>query len=301
VGEILGGSDVIHFRSEVGGQPVVCTVTPHTLTSKASLNVTERHSHSFYELLYIEKGKGKLVTDEEAVAYGNHFACLIAPNRYHTRNPEGTEEFLSIKFVPDNERGELDHLQKEVVTAFSCLKKLGMFSVQNHIRLQQLFNALIGELREIKTPQPMVLGGFMSGILAVLLQELLQSSKVTMNTLKSPMEESSLVHRAAVIDCFFDQMENTNATMEDLCWLIHVSPGQLNRIIKAQYGKTFKQKLIDMRIEYIKHLLEHTEYNIPEITAIMNFSSEGNLSQFFKKHCGSSPTAYRQEKNKSSL
>lgn len=291
-------NNVIHFRSEIGGQPVVCTVTPHTLAAKASLNVTERHSHSFFELLYIEKGNGLLVTDETSIAYSNHFVCLIAPNRYHTRDPQGTEEFLSIKFVPDSERTEPVHIQKEVSAAFSYLNDLGIFAVNNHTRLNQMFAALVGELREPKPSQAMVLGGFMSGILAVLLQELLIMRGGQKPAAKSPIEESSLAHRAAVIDCFFDQMENANATMEDLCWLVHVSPGQLNRIVKAQYGRTFKQKLIDMRIEYIKHLLEHTEYNIPEITALMNFSSEGNLSQFFKKHCGISPTAYRQKKRR---
>lgn len=296
--ELFEGNNVIHFRSEIGGQPIVCTVNPHTLTTKASMNVTERHSHSFFELLYIEKGNGTLVTDETTIAYGDHFACLISQNIYHTRNPIGPEEFLSIKFVPDVERSESYHIQKEVLAAFSSLNGRGVFTIRSHQRLSLLFTALVGELREPKQLQALVLGGLMSGILAVLMQELAISQSGQKTAGKSPMEESSLAHRAAVIDCFFDNMENTNATMEDLCWLVHISPGQLNRIIKAQYGKTFKQKLIDMRIEYIKHLLEHTDYNIPEITARMNFSSEGNLSQFFKKHCGISPTAYRQEKRR---
>ncbi len=294
--ELFEGNNVIHFRSEIGGQPIVCTVNPYTLTAKASLNVTERHSHSFFELLYIEKGNGSLVTDEAAIAYGDHFACLISPNIYHTRNPGGAEEFLSIKFVPDEERTEPFHIQKEVSAAFSYLNERGIFTLRSHPRLNLLFAALVGELREPKLSQGLVLGGLMSGILAVLLQELAITQGGQKPAAKSLLDESSLAHRAAVIDCFFDRMENANATMEDLCWLVHVSPGQLNRIIKAQYGKTFKQKLIDMRIEYIKHLLEHTDYNIPEITARMNFSSEGNLSQFFKKHCGISPTAYRQER-----
>ncbi len=293
--ERLKDNEVIHFRSQVGGQPIVCTVTSHTLAAKASLNVTERHSHSFFELLYIERGNGTLVTDEVVIEYQDHFVCLISPNIYHTRNPFGTEEFLSIKFVPDEERTERDLVQKEVLEAFSCLRQSGIFHLRSNPHLSLLFAALVGELRQRKAMKALVLGGFMSGILAVLVQEMMPAQGKSKSESKSLFDESSLAHRAAVIDCFFDQMENTNATMEDLCWLVHVSPGQLNRIIKAQYGKTFKQKLIDMRIEYIKHLLEYTEYNIPEITARMNFSTEGNLSQFFKKHCGISPTAYRQE------
>lgn len=274
--------------------PIVCTINPHTLTTDTRI-VTERHSHSFFELLYIETGSGFLVTDETTIPYGNHFACLISPNIYHTRNAGGAEVFLSIKFEPDAEQTEPFRVQKEVSSALAHLKECGVFALRGHPRLNLLFSVLSSELREPKLAQPLVLGGLMSGILAVLLQEILLVQGGQQSVFKSPAQESSLARRAAVIDCFFDQMKNSKATMEDLCRLVHISPGQLNRVIKAQYGKTFKQKLIDMRIAYMKHLLEHTDYNIPEITAQMNFSSEGNLSQFFKKHCGISPTAYRQE------
>lgn len=294
--ELSGCSSVIHFRTDIGGLPVVCTINPYTLTAKPSSTVTERHSHSFYELLYIKQGHGTLVTDEEERAYGDHYACLISPYVYHTRNGGSAEEFLSIKFEPDKERTEALRVQKDVSAAFAYLNAQGVFTLKEHTRLTPLLGALIAELRDAKSFRSLVLGGLMAGILAVFLQEMLIARGGNAQEEKSLEEESSLARRAAIIDCFFDQVDNANSTMEDLCRLIHVSPGQLNRIIKAQYGKTFKQKLIDMRIEYMKHLLEHTSLKIPEITAMTNFSSEGNLSQFFKKHCGISPTAYRRQK-----
>ncbi len=284
-----------YFLTQIAGKPLACTVSVHTPDVREEPIYTERHSHSFYELLYIVEGSGSILTDEQSFRYDSGFTCLAAPNVYHTRHTEKSGVFFSIKFVPEKLRESKPDLPKEVSAALKSLDAMQIFCMASNPYLDVLFGVLSSVMQSSDTPSPLVGGGLVSAVLSIVLDAVYSAEKKPSKRTRSMSEASSLVHRAALIDGFFDQMENANATMDELCSLVHVSRGQLNRIIKAQYGVTFKQKMIDNRIAYIKHLLASTDHSIPVITAITNFSSEGNLSQFFKKYCGVPPTAYRRQ------
>ena len=284
-----------YFLTQIAGSPFACTVTFHRPGVQEEPLYTERHSHSFYELLHIVEGSGSILTDEQTIGYQRGFTCLVAPNVYHTRHTEKRGAFFSVKFVPDKRQERTPDLPKELAAALDSLNAMNVFLMAENGHLDVIFGVLSSAMQSSAAASPLVGGGLVSAILSIVLDCVSSSTEKTSKRVKSMSEASSLIHRAAVIDSFFDQVENANTTMDELCSLVHVSRGQLNRIIKAQYGVTFKQKMIDIRIAYIKHLLASTEHSIPAITSLANFSSEGNLSQFFKKYCGLSPTAYRRQ------
>ncbi len=284
-----------YFPTQIAGSPFACTVTFHRPDEQEEALYTERHSHSFYELLHIVEGSGSILTDARTISYQSGFTCLVAPNVYHTRYTEKRGAFFSVKFVPDNRQDSKPDLPGELAAALDSLNAMGIFWMTENRHLDAIYSVLSSAMQPPATLSPLVGGGLVSAILSIVLEHVSSSAKCPIKRLKPTSEAGGLIHRAAVIDSFFDQVENANATMDELCGLVHVSRGQLNRIIKAQYGVTFKQKMIEIRIAYIKHLLTSTAYSIPTITSLANFSSEGNLSQFFKKYCGVSPTTYRRQ------
>ena len=284
-----------YFLTQIAGSPFACTVTFHRPGVQEEPIYTERHSHSFYELLHIVEGSGSILTDARTISYQSGFTCLVAPNVYHTRYTEKRGAFFSVKFVPDNRQDSKPDLPGELAAALDSLNAMSIFWMMENRHLDAIFGVLSSAMQSPASLSPLVGGGLVSAILSIVLDHVSSSTKSASKRVRSTSEANSLIRRAAVIDSFFDQVENANATMDGLCSLVHVSRGQLNRIIKAQYGVTFKQKMIEIRIAYIKHLLTSTAYSIPAITALTNFSSEGNLSQFFKKYCGVSPTAYRRQ------
>ena len=105
----------------------------------------------------------------------------------------------------------------------------------------------------------------------------------------------SLDHEARrrIIDSFFGQALDGSARIEDLCEQVHISPSSLNRVIRELYGTSFKQKLIESRIAYIKYYLKYTDFSIRAVAEKTGFAEDNRLSLFFKQHAGQSPTQYR--------
>ncbi len=80
-----------------------------------------------------------------------------------------------------------------------------------------------------------------------------------------------------------------HALAED-CGLSHV---QMIRRFRSAFGHTPSEHLYALRLERAKELLLQTALPIKEIARDCGFENEYYFSNFFKKHQGLSPTAYR--------
>ena len=68
---------------------------------------------------------------------------------------------------------------------------------------------------------------------------------------------------------------------------------QFIRRFKAAFGRTPSEHIAHLRIERAKGLLTQTSYPIKSIAQKCGFESEYYFSNFFRQHCGLSPTQYR--------
>ncbi|MFS0576665.1 response regulator [Sporosarcina sp. 179-K 3D1 HS] len=85
-----------------------------------------------------------------------------------------------------------------------------------------------------------------------------------------------------------------NITLTDAAKTVHVSSSHLNRLLKKEYGKTFTEILLDIRIERAKELLLKN-YNVEVVSDMVGFNSAAYFAVCFKKFTGVSPSKYRSE------
>lgn len=85
-----------------------------------------------------------------------------------------------------------------------------------------------------------------------------------------------------------------NITLADAAKTVHVSSSHLNRLLKKEYGKTFTEILLDIRIERAKELLLKN-YNVEVVSDMVGFNSAAYFAVCFKKFTGVSPSKYRSE------
>jgi AraC-like DNA-binding protein len=72
----------------------------------------------------------------------------------------------------------------------------------------------------------------------------------------------------------------------------------LSNIFSAAKGITIQQFVIINRIEKVKELLSHGQFNLTEISYKLHYSSVAHLSGQFKKTTGFSPSSYLKMKQK---
>jgi two-component system, response regulator YesN len=85
-----------------------------------------------------------------------------------------------------------------------------------------------------------------------------------------------------------------NLSLSDVAKEVHVSSSHLNRLLKKEYGKTFTEILMDIRIEKAKGLLLKS-YNVEVVSDMVGFNSAAYFAVCFKKFTGVSPSRYRSE------
>lgn len=72
-------------------------------------------------------------------------------------------------------------------------------------------------------------------------------------------------------------------------------PDYLCSLIRKSFGKTLQEIIIDSRMNRLKTLLMTTNLSVKELTAKLDFGSEGQLTHFFKYHEGISPARFRNQ------
>ncbi len=130
---------------------------------------------------------------------------------------------------------------------------------------------------------------------ALFLLELYQS--IRHDTVRVP--EKKQVEQPSVccmIDNFFGITAGKDCTSENLAKRLHVSTRQLNRIIHKYYGCTFREKLLDIRLENATTLLLSTEKSVAEIAQLTGYQSSAAFCAFIKSAVGKTPMQIRGSK-----
>ncbi len=73
---------------------------------------------------------------------------------------------------------------------------------------------------------------------------------------------------------------------------VHVN--HLNRSVKEVTGKPTTSHIADRIIGEAKAILQHTDWNISEVAFSLGFNYPTYFNNFFKKHTGASPSAFRK-------
>ena len=71
------------------------------------------------------------------------------------------------------------------------------------------------------------------------------------------------------------------------------------RRFKAVFGDTPSQCRTRARLDRARQLLAETDDPVTDVCLAVGFSSLGSFSALFARHCGLSPTAYRQHNSQS--
>ena len=280
-------------RAGVGGLPVECFLTARTFFEHGTQHAfSEDHVHACFELLVCRHGSGFQFIDGRAHAYREGTVFVLRPFVTHAHVGDGSPETrYSVRFILPEGQENTGRCDPLVPGAFCRLRENGDFQFAARPVLLDLIDRLADAVRDGGDCAGLVLGGLLSAVLSFLVQEI--CATFGDGEQRAPLDDNPNLRRF-LIDDFFNRLIDSNARMEELCERVHLSRSQLNRVIRELYGTTFKQRMIDVRLAYIKYFLKYSDLPVREIAQRTGFAEDGNLSLFFRQHCGLSPTQYRR-------
>lgn len=287
----------------VGNVMMECFIAFHTffeVSNGANTTFTEEHSHACYELLICKSGAGFQFVNNQAHEYADHSIFLFAPftTHAHISSAPHPETRCSIRFEVLKDQMPGIGGEELAASVFKYLSQNGFFSFSASEEAWHIVELIADMIYRKEPSATLLLGGLLSTLFAYVFREINACASEGKETRLSDWTFTNDINRRKfLIDQFFDQLVYSNARMEDLCKQVHLSSSQLNRVIREMFGTTFKQKLIEVRIAYIKYFLKYSDMSISEIAQRTSFPEDSNFSLFFKQHCGLTPSQYRaQEK-----
>ena len=105
-----------------------------------------------------------------------------------------------------------------------------------------------------------------------------------------------LLERQFPITTLFQQPELRTAS--DYADRLSVHVNYLNKALKESTGKTTTDIISQRILQEAKILIRHTNWNISQIAWSLNFEEVAHFSNFFRKHTGLSPNAFREKPDK---
>lgn len=259
----------------------------------------ENHNHSAYEIHFILKGSGLVeINGEKHNLFPNSY-YIVGPNIYHEQKVDSSNSISKYSFRMDYymlETADNFFPAEEGSRVAEVFKNIVFYSaedISNNLLLMyeirnELQNQWIGYYSRIQS--------LFSQLIINIIRDIASEQKARYKIPDMVSDEK----RNLIIEDFFEHNYNSSVTATNLAKLLHVSIRQLNRIMKDNFHMTFKQKMLEKRMEVSKSMLKNTGIPVKEISQRVGYDSESNFYTIFKQKNSCTPGEYRRKNRTSS-
>ncbi|MBQ7956495.1 MAG: helix-turn-helix domain-containing protein [Clostridia bacterium] len=231
----------------------------------------ETHFHDFYELEFIISGSGTYTVDgtEYAIEAGALF--FLTPFNYHCVDIRDAQLY-NVMFSSNI----CNH------TFLQELTKNAPVFLQTDGKTKLCFEVLLDELCDNIDD---------NDLSTVLLDTVIaRLKKEVANDIRN--KTLSAINKAELY--ILNNFRN-GITLNDVAKELALTPTYFSRLFKEEKGINFKTYLNNMRFEYARKLLVHSEMTVMQICSESGFNDYPNFIRRFRQYTGFYPAQYRKE------
>lgn len=107
-------------------------------------------------------------------------------------------------------------------------------------------------------------------------------------------KKGNIPKKIALAKEFIDTHYREHIELEDIAKVVYLSPGYFSALFRQELGISFRDYLIQVRMDKAKEMLRDLQYNISEIADYLGYKEARYFSKFFKKYTGVKPSNYRK-------
>lgn len=258
---------------------IVGSCGTYRLRTKEKLPTWRPRGRLDWQLLYVASGKAHFFfgEEEQVVSAGHMILYLPRQEQHYEYYAKDKPEVYWVHFTGSNVKNILRH--------FSIPMDGNVFYSGAPSAYQQLFKEMIHELQSCRVGYEELLEMYLRQIF-LLIQRTRLEERPTVNTFI--YEEMEYARR------YFQEHYNENIIIEDFAKTRGMSVSWFLRNFRQTTKISPMQYILNIRMKNASDLLETTDYNVTEISAIVGYDNPLYFSRLFKKHSGFSPSDYRK-------
>ncbi|NOU94925.1 helix-turn-helix domain-containing protein [Paenibacillus sp. LMG 31456] len=253
------------------------------------------HAHQGMELLYVHKGQGSVVVNQQIVELSPGCLVFFRPFQLHRiqLNLSPGSPYIRSLFV--FEPTVLDSFLAPFASLQSFFRQVwkGSASPQIFSGLpQESVERLLSDYRkQLSAAAPGVLLEEQMLFLVALLQ-LLKSHGGSILPAASPIKSKSTA--AELVMEWIEEHYMEEFQLEQLAKAIHLSPNHVSAVFRQSIGTNITEYLTARRIRQACWLLKTSDMTVQEIGLSIGLSNFSYFCQLFKKNVGLSPYRYKK-------
>ncbi len=241
-----------------------------------------QHSHSYYELLLITKGRATHFLENDPKTVEKQSIVVVRPNITHqmVQLNNYTCEHLCISISETLFNELCNSVSKKLVDQFQSSN----FSPYIHLTDSD-FQYILHLTDNINTLQDN------SSTTTLLIKQMVFN--ILCNFSSSPQHNQEF---PAWLQNFLQKLSEPAFFVQPLSKLYKYAPysqSKLSSYFKTYVGTTIVSYLTKKKINYACNLLQNTNFSVLKISVMLNYDSLAHFNRMFKKETGKTPREYR--------
>lgn len=256
--------------------------------------VFEGESHDFWEMVYIDKGRVLVRSDDDDVSLGQGEVIFHAPNEFHSvKALDSSPNFFVISFECNSTvmqsfvklRATLDKTLRPFISSIISEAENTYVIPKNDTGLKKLIKkktAKIGGEQLIKT--------YLEQLLIMLLRGISEKRDSSI----FPSKESLQNHIVTSVKEYIEKNLERTLRLSELCRCFGYGKTYLCRLFREQTGHTIASYINERKITHAKALIREHNLNFAEISERLAFDNQQYFTRVFRRVTGMSPTEFKQ-------
>ena len=253
---------------------------------------SDQHTHDFFELIYVCKGTPIGVINDQELRLREGHLCIMNPKAVHyfKKYSEQTDLILNIVLPKELFQKSLFRIlfHDPVLSAFFIRYQLENDNQPSFLYLQYLD-------KDVDHLIEMLLKEYLNNMKYshVIIESLL--TLIFSFIIRSYTENSSHSNTAIeeIIDYIYLNYQTINMDTVSLHFGYH--PKYLSYLIHKHTGQTFRNLLVNIKLQNAVNYLLYTGYSIEQIVDLIGYKDKSSFYSLFKKEYGTSPAEYRKQ------
>lgn len=249
----------------------------------------------FFEILYIENGKGSLVINGHSIPYTNNQLFIFVPNDKYTFKVESATTVSTIKFLNsffvssyvDGSQTEKKEWFKKIETILHSTNRTSNIELRSENEknsILSLFSVICDEYNDSALKSDLILKNSLHSILHIL------SRNVGFVSLKSATSKIQEIVRHINYNIYnTEELSNKVLASE-----FNISENYIGQYFKKQMGISLKKYILNHKIKLAETRLKYTDLTLSEIASELGFTDSSHLDKTFLSYKGITPGTYRQ-------
>jgi AraC-like DNA-binding protein/mannose-6-phosphate isomerase-like protein (cupin superfamily) len=265
---------------------------------------TKPHRHPFHQVLYYSRGRGMQHLGDQRRPIVPGSICFIAAGVAHSFLGSGPRPAtcLALDFELESIAPKPHHDDDAAVLANALRAgEREVFPLSRRFQQQVLacMRRINRETEARQTGYATAVQGMLLELLALFLRATRRTTAFARSHGPSPWRNLDVVRRAVAladigVDGEVEAEEPTpTPTLARAARAVGVSANHLNRLLRQQTGLTFRQLLIQRRIELAKTLLRTGDAPCTEIAMTCGFGDSNYFARLFRRKTGVTPSEFR--------